>query len=326
MITMWRLNYSLKKIQGKLEEGIIVSRTSLCLLIKKFKSTGSVADYRPIPRPKKLKNEHYRFIDEKMAENDELTARELLSKLQEEFPEVSVSISTVKRAKRELGWAAKRTRYCALISENNQEKRMQWCESQIEEGDLEFENVVWTDECTVQLESHRRLCFRKKDQPVRYRMRPKHPPKVNVWAGISRRGATQVVIFTGVLTATRYVDILEASLVPFLETVYPDGHRYMQDNDPKHTSRYAQWWYEEKNINWWKTPASSPDLNPIEMIWHAMKEYLRGEYKPKNVSELKSGIRAFWRTLTPEICSKYIGHLKKVIPKVVEVKGGPSGY
>ena len=47
----------------------------------------------------------------------------------------------------------------------------------------------------------------------------------------------------------------------------------MQDNDPKHTSRYA------KHINWWKTPASSPDLNPIENVWHTMKEYLRSDYK-----------------------------------------------
>lgn len=69
----------------------------------------------------------------------------------------------------------------------------------MEGGDLEFEDVVWTDECTLQLESHRSICFRKKDQPIRYRMRPKHPPKVNVWAGISCRGATQVVIFTDVI-------------------------------------------------------------------------------------------------------------------------------
>lgn len=327
MITLWRLNYSLKKIKAKLEEeGIVVSKTSLCLLIKKFKTTGTVADHRPIPRPRKLKEVHYRFIDERMSEDDELTAVKLLAKLKDQFPDLSVSINTIKRAKRELGWAAKKTRYCALISESNQEKRVEWCQKQVEEGDLEFENVVWTDECTVQLESHRRFCFRKKGQPVKYRMKPKHPPKVNIWAGISRRGATQVVIFTGILTATRYVDILEAGLLPFLESAYPDGHRYMQDNDPKHTSRYAQWWYEDNAVNWWKTPASSPDLNPIELIWHTLKEYLRGEFKPHNLTELKAGIKAFWSTLTPEICSKYIGHLKKVIPKVIEVNGGPSGY
>ena len=148
---------------------------------------------------------------------------------------------------------------------------------------------------------------------------------VNVWAGISRRGATKVV-FTGTLTATRYVDILEMSLVPFLNKHYTDGHRFQQDNDPKHTSRYAQWWIAENNINWFKTPASSPDLNPIELIWHTLKEYLRTVYKPKNLTDLKTGIKTFCSTVIPEECCKYINHLKKVIPKVIEVQGGPIGY
>jgi hypothetical protein len=42
--------------------------------------------------------------------------------------------------------------------------------------------------------------------------------------------------------------------------------------------------------------------------------------------ELKDGIKEFWLTLTPAIRQKYIGHLKKVIPKVIEENGGPSGY
>ena len=62
-----------------------------------------------------------------------------------------------------------------------------------------------------------KACFHKIGQPIRYKMKPNHPPKVNVSAGISRRGATQVVIFRGILTATRQVDILEAGLLPFLE-------------------------------------------------------------------------------------------------------------
>ena len=47
---------------------------------------------------------------------------------------------------------------------------------------------------------------------------------------------------------------------------------------------------------------------------------------PSNIEELKAGIQQFWLTLTPEVCKKYIGHLHKVIPKIIAVQGNPSGY
>jgi len=73
-------------------------------------------------------------------------------------------------------------------------------------------------------------------------------------------------------------------------------------------------------------PLESPDLNLIELVWGSLKQFLRNRYKPKNLEELKAGIETLWVSLMPQICQKYIGHLKKVIPKVIEVNGAPSGY
>ena len=39
----------------------------------------------------------------------------------------------------------------------------------------EFDNVVWSDETTVQLEIHRRFCYRKDGEKPRPKPRPKHP-------------------------------------------------------------------------------------------------------------------------------------------------------
>ena len=64
-----------------------------------------------------------------------------------------------------------------------------------------------------------------------------------------------------------YVSILDKFLLPFLMETFPDGdYRFMQDNDPKHTSRVAKDFYAQKGINWWKTPASSADFNPIDQL------------------------------------------------------------
>ena len=122
------------------------------------------------------------------------------------------------------------------------------------------------------------------------------------------------------------MEILENTLVPFIDAVYPDGHKFMQDNDPKHASTMTRDWLEANSVNWWKTPAESPDLNPIENLWHELKEHIRREIKPKTKEQLIQGIQEFWGTVDEAKCRKYIGHLRKVIPKVIDLEGAATGY
>ena len=82
----------------------------------------------------------------------------------------------------------------------------------------------------------------------------------------------------------------------------------------------------DNSINYWPTPAESPDMNPIEMLWHFLKSFLRRIVKPKNKEELVEGIQQFWQTVTPEKCQRYIGHLQKVMPEVIRRQGKASGY
>ena len=83
----------------------------------------------------------------------------------------------------------------------------------------------------------------------------------------------------------------------------------------------------KEGINWWKTPPESPDLNPIELLWHKLKHFLRTTIKPTTKDELMAGIARFWRDrLTPEKCRTYIGHLKKVVLLVVKREGRASGH
>ena len=128
------------------------------------------------------------------------------------------------------------------------------------------------------------------------------------------------------MKAPLYVEILQDTLLPFLSDILPHSHRFMADNDPKHTSRLAQQFISDNRINWWRTPAESPDCHPIENLWHELKEYMRREIKPRTKDELIACIIAFWHTVDKEKCQKYIRHLRKVIPKVIELNGAATGY
>lgn len=74
------------------------------------------------------------------------------------------------------------------------------------------------------------------------------------------------------------------------------------------------------------TPASSPDLNPIENVWASMKYYLQTVAKPRTKDQLIQGIKEFWETLSTPQCVRYIDHIHKVIPYVVLNRGEASGY
>ena len=127
------------------------------------------------------------------------------------------------------------------------------------------------------------------------------------------------------MNAALYGGILQETLLPFIAEVYPDGHKLMQDNDAKHTSGYIQEFFTTRNIQWWKTPPESPDFNPIENLWHELKEHLRREVKPTTKDQLIAGIEQFWQTVNTTKCRKYIRHLRNVIPRV-ELNGDATGY
>ena len=71
-----------------------------------------------LPRRKmpKLNNEMRLLIERTLQEDDEVTGRKLKNELVKKWTEVShVSLSTIKREKRKLGWVCTRPRYCQLL-------------------------------------------------------------------------------------------------------------------------------------------------------------------------------------------------------------------
>lgn len=344
MLALLSSGASIKEVLKELEkEGINPCRQTVWRFWCHYRKYGFLAPRPRSGRHTKLTNDVLDVIERTMQHDDEATLKEIAVILASRG--YKMSLRTVLKGRRSLGWTTRGAAYCQLIRELNKAKRVVWAREHIND---DFPDVVWSDETTVQLETHRRFCCRKKGQKPRYKPRPKHPIKLHVWAGISCEGATKLCIFEGIMNAELYVEILDQCLVPFLQQKYPSGHRFMQDNDPKHTSRLAQAFFERKGINWWRTPPESPDANPIENLWHELKvrsmyffslvhsclkwvltlfqEFIRREVKPTTKEQLIEGIQQFWATVTVEKCRKYIGHLKKVLPKIIVENGDVTGY
>ena len=61
-----------------------------------------------------------------------------------------------------------------LIRDVNKVKRKLWAQTYLHDN---FDDDIWSDETTVQLENHRRLCYRKDGEKPQLKPRPKHPIK-----------------------------------------------------------------------------------------------------------------------------------------------------
>ena len=228
----------LKTLKG---EGLVVSLSGITRMIKKLHLTGCVANLPRSGRPRKLSVEARAFIDQQMRKNDEMTSAKIQKKLAKR--RIRVSSSTVRRSRKQQGWTLQRTAYCQLIRDANKFKRLEFAQRVLESGDT-FHNVIFSDECSISLQSYRRTCFRMPDEPTKQKPKPKHPLKVHVWGGggrgggeISRHGATKMIcIFDGIIDADLFCNVLESTLVPFIRKKLPD-YRFMQDNEHKPSLR-----------------------------------------------------------------------------------------
>ena len=111
-----------------------------------------------------------------------LRNKELLS-AKFEADNVTYSERSIARLRSELGGTFTIAWYYQAIRDGNKEKRVAWVNSCLETVEC-FKDCIFTDECTVQLECHRRKSFRKKNAPRKLKYRHKHPPKIHMWAGI----------------------------------------------------------------------------------------------------------------------------------------------
>lgn len=78
VVWMWRVKFPVTKIQARLrDEGITVSRQSIYLLVRKYQNFGSIADMQKPLQKRLLDSEHFKFIDELMELDPQLTSRQL---------------------------------------------------------------------------------------------------------------------------------------------------------------------------------------------------------------------------------------------------------
>ena len=118
-----------------------------------------------------------------------------------------MSTPVIKSVRYKLGWRKSGPRYTQVVCEVNRVAHLAFSERCLQDGET-FDDVIFTDESSVWIERHCRVCLHKKSAPAKMKPRVKHPYKVHVWAGILKRGATDILIFTGIMKKEFYVEAI----------------------------------------------------------------------------------------------------------------------
>ena len=72
--------------------------------------------------------------------------------------------------------------------------------------------------------------------------------KINIWGCFSYYGVGPIYKTDGIMDQDIYLQILQNTMLPYAEEDMPLRWVYMQDNDPKHTSRRVKSWFIENKV------------------------------------------------------------------------------
>uniref|UniRef100_A0A1X7SNV9 Transposase Tc1-like domain-containing protein n=1 Tax=Amphimedon queenslandica TaxID=400682 RepID=A0A1X7SNV9_AMPQE len=149
------------------DEGLKVKVSAVCRLLRKYRETGNIARKLGSGCPTKITPDVLRIVENQMQLDDEITAIQLQRILADNGH--PLTLMTILRSREKLGWTFRGSAYCQLIREVNKGNRLHWAQEHVQEAcsDGGFLNVLWTDECSVMLECHRRFCCRKQGTPAR---------------------------------------------------------------------------------------------------------------------------------------------------------------
>lgn len=148
---------------------------------------------------------------------------------------------------------------------------------------------------------------------------------IKLWACFSWHGCGPIYWIKQNMDQHEYVNILENVMLPYADENMPLRWIFQQDNDPKHTSKKARKFFQDKNLSVLPWPAQSPDLNPIENLWQDLKKTV-ATHKVKNVAELWKVVQEEWSSITQRKCQLLVDSMPRRCNAVLQNNGHATKY
>jgi len=290
--------------------------------------------------PIKFTNAMFHDIDMQEKRGRHMSLEEMKQHIQDMYS-VRLSLSTIAQVLRKKGFFPYHLTMKPLVTEEQRKKRVKFARQYRHEDDTFWENVVFTDETSIDrvLPSRKRVVWLRKGNPL-LEAHTKPTAKfggghVSLWMAITRHGVLDYTFYENDLSSKTYVKILKKNLVKKSHDHFGDKPWiFQQDNDPAHTAvnthdalDHLEACFNFSTMQW---PSGSPDLSPIENYFGVLKKELSDMGPAKTLDELRDRIDEKIEILNREENKWYFQNLYNSMPHrmqaVIAAKGGPIPY
>ncbi|KAK3555601.1 hypothetical protein QTP86_025658 [Hemibagrus guttatus] len=264
-------------------------RTTVRAIIYKWRKHGTVENLPRSDRPTKITPRAQRQLIQEVTKDPTTPSKELQASLAS--VKVSVHDSTIRKRRGKNGLHGRVPRRKPLLSKKNIKARLSFARKHLDDPQDFWENTLWMRQ------------------------------KLNFLEGPGR-----LAVINGTMNSAVYQKLLKENVRPSVcDLKLKRTWVLQQDNDPKHTNKSTSEWLKKNRMKTLEWPSQSPDLNPIEMLWHDLKKVVHAR-KPSNVAELQQFCKDEWAKIPPQRCNRLIASYGKRLIAVVAAKGGPTSY
>ena len=143
-----------------------------------------------------------------------------------------------------------------------------------------------------------------------------------VWAAFSKIGTLELQLVSKKMNSSDYINVLQCSLIPFMNKNKDREWVFQQDNASIHVSKQSLGWLRSKKIKYMDWPACSPDLNPIENLWGILTRRVYGNNRQfDSVEELKLHIIREWQNLDQNLLNSLVESMPNRIFECINING-----